>query len=383
MSSGRLQGFVQRGGRAGSPFTTDRKAAQNLKFPPRPPSAAPAPPNYSSVGGAPNTHVSQSFTRPTPASPGPFNDGFPSRALDSSVDSDFDRTKTDLAGHDAYGVSPVAADPWDAAAAYVSSPADSLPEPVRYLASRPPSEPAPLRGPKTGRFQARDSHSLEMRLSPGEPKRPHSDPGLSDPDPEADAALRAPDTPRSPTPTRAKLSRITKPVVAAGSPQHLAHVSADYDDEALQRMTYAELEAQTWEEAAPRKPFVYPRELRAPGTPLESKINYYLAAAPPTPGAAAKAAEAFFEQLSSPEWDEAGEIFMDKFSALMRQLQAKRREKRRIAEAYEREVKQRERSIRHRTLRLEQKLQKMRASGESMLGAPRDTSSKIAATKGN
>lgn len=144
----------------------------------------------------------------------------------------------------------------------------------------------------------------------------------------------------------------------------------DYDDETLEGMTYAELEAQSWEDEPGKKTFTYPRELKAPGTTLETKINYYQTVTykdKNITGPGRKTAEAFYGQLSSREWDQAGEIFISKFSDLMQKLQEKRREKRVLAEKFESLIRDREKFVRSRSKALEKKLQDMRTSGESLL----------------
>ncbi|POS86234.1 hypothetical protein EPUL_003535 [Erysiphe pulchra] len=150
----------------------------------------------------------------------------------------------------------------------------------------------------------------------------------------------------------------------------------DYDDETLKKMTYADLEAQSWEEVPSKKAFSYPRELRGSGTSLETKIDFYLAGTNKeknnAEGSGRKTAVAFYEQLTSKEWEEAGEIFMCKFTDLMQKLQEKRREKRELTYKFESMIQARERTVRSQIKAVEKKLQDMRSGGESLLiGSPR------------
>ncbi|KAI1002371.1 hypothetical protein K3495_g5831 [Podosphaera aphanis] len=388
MASGRLKGFVNRIDRSASPFNNnnDRKAAQSLKFTARP--ALPSAQEY-----APATqHMEHQAL-----------------ALDSTVGSDFDHTKSDIPMIEPFVDIPPSLrqeddrlrdrPSWDQEQQLsLYNPhrnvqaSKIIPEHNvnrndihyatggRYVAQQ---ENASVRASITGRFQPLEKINLELRgdgpsahayhqedCAPREPL--HSEQGDSDMDrlEEVDDDLNSEITTRNSTPSRPRNLRMAKIENAPQADSNTIDPETDYNDEALKKMKYSELEAQSWEDIPSRKVFSYPRELRGPKITLETKMDYYLAVAHKDKvpaGPARKTAEAFYEQLSSKEWDQAGEIFIEKFTGLMQKLQEKRREKRHIAEEFEKEVQARERVVRGHLDKLDKKLDDMRANGESLL----------------
>lgn len=423
MSSGRLLGFVNRSGRYESPYNSDRNAAQALKFSQKPTAIT------SGVGVAAQKELGSGYidqNNNRALSPLPIlqkdleaqdehqlqnnynENAYPqSIVFDSIVDSDFDHTRTDSLGEPETNFQPDDKDNqinFMLGRKYVDSnfeqsyrPSNGALQQLPGITNQGPSnDMRPFHTTKTGRFQLvepknqigtsnfADNNNLNKFASA---KQSHSEDGFSDIDQGelngnegscfGEMALNT-------TPNRHQKNLRVGDLNLYGS--HLENdkvknnifssFTADYDDENLKKMTYCDLDAQPWEEIPSKKTFAYPRELRVSGINLEAKINFYLAGAHKeksnVDGPGRKAALAFYEQLSSKEWDEAGEIFIHKFTELMQRLQDKRREKRELAQRFESMIKSRERAIRKKTSVIEKKLQDMRAGGENLLvGSPR------------
>jgi hypothetical protein len=133
---------------------------------------------------------------------------------------------------------------------------------------------------------------------------------------------------------------------------------SDYSDEALKRMSYAQIEADTWEFSAngPAPVDNRPLDDRLQGVVTQIRLGEQNAQA-----------SNFFSNLSTAEWEESGEWFVDKFTDLMMAMREKRKERRVVTEKYEGELKEREGVIRDKSDNVDRMLKDMRASGEDML----------------
>lgn len=132
----------------------------------------------------------------------------------------------------------------------------------------------------------------------------------------------------------------------------------DYDDETLKGMKYSELKSENWDNYPNPKPFALPIELQK--STLGQQMEYY----------ASKDVDdlaLFFEQLSTKQWEEAGDWLIDKFADLLKQLKDKRQEKRALTEEFETEIEAREKAVRGKSEHLDKKFNEMRASGEDVL----------------
>ncbi|KAN0104382.1 Extracellular mutant protein 11 domain containing protein [Hyaloscypha variabilis] len=136
----------------------------------------------------------------------------------------------------------------------------------------------------------------------------------------------------------------------------------DYTDEKLKAMKYSDLKAEDWDNYPNPKPFELPAKLR--GKPLADQIAYYA-------DRAKKNVDSedvlFFEHLSTSEWEQAGDIIVDKFADLLKQLKEKRQEKRRITERFEAEIEAREKAVRGKSNLFDKKFKDMQISGQNVL----------------
>ncbi|PMD50172.1 uncharacterized protein K444DRAFT_260651 [Hyaloscypha bicolor E] len=168
------------------------------------------------------------------------------------------------------------------------------------------------------------------------------------------------DTP-SASPTRQRKARLAQSsplTMENGYPP--GYVPGDYNDEKLKGMKYSDLKAEDWDTIRNHKPFGLPAALQ--GKPLGDQITYYADRIKTDEDAVL-----FFEQLSTSEWEEAGDWLIEKFADLMKQLKEKRQEKRRVTEKFEAEIEAREKVVRGKSDLFEKKLKEMQASGEGVL----------------
>ncbi|RKF63357.1 hypothetical protein OnM2_026051 [Erysiphe neolycopersici] len=426
MSSGRLLGFVSRSGRYESPYNSDRNAAQALKFLPKPTailSGGAGSVNIKELGSDQvdqiNNHALSSIPhaqrnvelRDEHQLKANYNENAYHQCLglDSIVDSDFDHTRTDSLGGPEINNNfiPDSKDNGinfklerqfldsnveqhhrasnEALIQFPGTTNQGLPKDIR-----------PFHIARTGRFQLsepknqKESSNLKEKDQINKytsEKRSHSIDSYSDVDQSAlggNEEFHFKETALVTTPSHRHkknqhvedLNLYNSHVESHNTKNNQPSFFGDYDDDTLKKMTYAELEAQSWEEVPSKKAFSYPRELRGSGTSLETKIDFYLTGTNKeknnVDGSGRKNALAFYEQLTSKEWEEAGEIFMRKFTELMQKLQEKRREKRELTHKFESMIQARERAVRSQTNAVERKLQDMRSGGESLLiGSPR------------
>ena len=77
--------------------------------------------------------------------------------------------------------------------------------------------------------------------------------------------------------------------------------------------------------------------------------------------------EVYYSKLSISEWEETGDLFIDRFSELMQKLRTARTNRRAIIAAGEREIEQREEMIRGKSASYDDEFRAMKRDGESVL----------------
>ncbi|KAE9363094.1 hypothetical protein N431DRAFT_423550 [Stipitochalara longipes BDJ] len=162
------------------------------------------------------------------------------------------------------------------------------------------------------------------------------------------------------SPTRQRKARVaqsSQPTMGDGFP------APDYTDEKLKGMKYSDLKAEDWDTIPNPKPFDLPAKLR--GRHLGDQIAYYADRSKKNDDADDMVL--FFEQLSTSEWEQAGDIIIEKFADLLKQVKEKRQEKRRITEQFEAEIEAREKAVRGKSDLFEKKLKEMEVSGKGVL----------------
>lgn len=139
-------------------------------------------------------------------------------------------------------------------------------------------------------------------------------------------------------------------------------IVADYDDEALKSMTYAQVEADNWEMS--RK-----GPANNDNRPLAERLQELVAQIEPEDIGRRDNSHGieFFSSISTAEWEQSGEWFVHKFADLMKAFMEKRTQRRLATEKFESELRAREKVIRGKSDKLDKMFKDMRASGEDML----------------
>jgi hypothetical protein len=135
----------------------------------------------------------------------------------------------------------------------------------------------------------------------------------------------------------------------------------DFEDQELEGMTYKDLKDQTWDVEKYDNNSRLPQELRDSAIPLSDRFQSCLEIDEP------EAQLQFFATMPIAEWEEAGDLFIEKFAEIITKLKEARREKRKIATKFEEEVEAREAAIRAKSASLDQDLTEMRKGGEGVL----------------
>ncbi|KAH6681137.1 extracellular mutant protein 11-domain-containing protein [Plectosphaerella plurivora] len=157
--------------------------------------------------------------------------------------------------------------------------------------------------------------------------------------------------PESPTRT-VTLRGITKP-------KKRRRNSLDYDDIALERMSYVELQKQPFD-MNPTQATIDQRAASSANEPLEDKLSRCR-------DKGDKEQKQLFNQMSLADWERSGDWFLEQFSSITQRLKEARQNKRVMVDRFEAEVSGREEAVRARTETINKKLDKIKHKGEDML----------------
>ncbi|KAH7383679.1 extracellular mutant protein 11-domain-containing protein [Cadophora sp. MPI-SDFR-AT-0126] len=136
----------------------------------------------------------------------------------------------------------------------------------------------------------------------------------------------------------------------------------DYSDAELKLMKYSDLDGENWDMVPKATQYKLPAELHGRKVTMEMKIAHHLKLDPE------HGQLPFYENLSTEEWEQAGDLFIEKFAELMKKLKEKKRVKRETASQFENEIKEREKAVRDHATMLDTKLEGMEVAGKSLLG---------------
>ncbi|KUJ10356.1 uncharacterized protein LY89DRAFT_689630 [Mollisia scopiformis] len=176
----------------------------------------------------------------------------------------------------------------------------------------------------------------------------------------------------TPNPSPSKNRRKKEPLISQQTPRPVKPTEApkkdpivpDYTDAQLRKMTYAELENESWEKIDDKKTFQLAKPLRDTSA-LEEKMEHYAFKE------GQDAQVAFYGQLSHSDWENGGDWFVERFTDLMNELKKKRIEKKAITQKYEAELSAREKSVRGKSDNLDREFKDMRVGGEGILKGKR------------
>jgi hypothetical protein len=141
--------------------------------------------------------------------------------------------------------------------------------------------------------------------------------------------------------------------------------SFDYSDQQLERMTYKELKDDTWE-SEKRGRVSNLQDLQDPARPLHERFENCIQLDGDKEGTQDTQVE-FFAKMSTTEWEDAGDLFIERFTAIMTKLKEARQAKRKIATDFEKLIEEREAAIREKSEKLDNDLAEMRKGGEGVI----------------
>lgn len=151
---------------------------------------------------------------------------------------------------------------------------------------------------------------------------------------------------------------------ANATPEEEIPATPDYTDAQLRKMTYVDLEKESWEKNDDKKNFQLVKPLRDNNT-LKEKLEHYVFKEDEEPQLT------FYEQMSPQEWEEGGDWFVEKFTELMNEIKTKRTQKKEITKKYEAEISAREKLVRGKSDALDREFKDMRVGGEGILRGKR------------
>lgn len=132
----------------------------------------------------------------------------------------------------------------------------------------------------------------------------------------------------------------------------------DYDEEALRKMNFAELQNEPFDHDPTRQVITSPA--KPPADNLDDRLEFYRSKDE-------DAQAQLFTQMSVREWDESGDWFLEGFSSIVTRMKEARQAKRKIVEQYEKEVSEREEEVRRNKAAIDRKLSKLKHDSSAML----------------
>lgn len=165
--------------------------------------------------------------------------------------------------------------------------------------------------------------------------------------------------------TRAKIVPIVKqhlePALAEESPVEEPPVppEGDYDAEVLFDMDYNELRDESFDKSPRGNEPLLPEDVREKS--LEDRLKYSREHLDPT------AQSQFFSALPTNEWEDAGDWFLDQFSAIIKHTREARQKKRKKAQGFEKEIEERHTHVAKKQRLVEGAMAKMKTQGEGLV----------------
>lgn len=138
-----------------------------------------------------------------------------------------------------------------------------------------------------------------------------------------------------------------------------AFLEGDYEFDVLADMEYDDLRDESFDKNPCERDPVLPKEMRE--KPLSERLQFVQHELDPT-----KQSE-FFSALPTSEWEDAGDWFLDQFSAIVKKTREARQKKRRAAQDLEREIEERHQHIAQKQRLVKDAMVKMQAQGEGLV----------------
>lgn len=142
------------------------------------------------------------------------------------------------------------------------------------------------------------------------------------------------------------------------SPAKKRRRDIDYDDAALQRMDFGELQNEPFDHDPTKE--VPQSPAKPPGDNLSDRLKFY--------GEKDEVSQSqLFTQMSVRDWEDSGDWFLEQFGDVVRKLKEARQAKRRMVEQFEREVSKREEAVRYKKESIDRKLSKLKNDSFAMM----------------
>lgn len=142
------------------------------------------------------------------------------------------------------------------------------------------------------------------------------------------------------------------------SPSKKRRRSIDYDDAALQRMDFSELQNEPFDHDPTRE--VAKSPAKPPADNLGDRLMFYS-------NKDEKAQADFFSQMPVREWEDSGDWFLERFGDIVSKMREARQMKRKIVEQYEAEISIREEEVRRKKESIDRKLLRLKHDSAVML----------------
>jgi hypothetical protein len=172
---------------------------------------------------------------------------------------------------------------------------------------------------------------------------------------EAPAPIQRPGPARTKAVSVIQLPPVDEPLVQ----EFNTRVDGDYDQETLFEMTYTQLKNESFDKN--------PRAGDQPLTDemLEKALVERLDFAQKNLGPDKQSD--FFRSLSTTEWEDTGDWFLDQFSSIINRSKEARQKKRKLAQDFEEEVERRHKHVAKKQHQVEDAMSKMQAQGEGLV----------------
>lgn len=161
-------------------------------------------------------------------------------------------------------------------------------------------------------------------------------------------------------------TRSPSPIIleVPSTPTQKRPLELDYDPDQLSKMTYADLKSESFDHD-PRGPTnILPENLASAS--LANRLEYIHDQAKHD-NVHIEQQRAFFSSLPIDEYEECGDLIVERFAAIIAKFKDARREKRKVAMAFEEEVARREEGVRGKKEAIERDMGRLRKAGEDVV----------------
>lgn len=146
--------------------------------------------------------------------------------------------------------------------------------------------------------------------------------------------------------------------ISQKSPSRKRPHDIDYDDTALQRMNFEELQNEPFDHDPTKE--VPQSPAKPPVDNLSDRLKFY--------GEKDESSQAqLFTQMSVRDWEDSGDWFVEQFGDIVRRMKEARQAKRKMVEQFETEVSSREEAVRLKKESMDRKLSKLKNDSHAMM----------------